>query len=201
MAKKFGFSDSDDTALNYLPFFLKYRNKIMGTNYRKRDIWTFELWKVMNCGKEQSISETYGFYFEESGDFQRLPPYKDAVRGIDLLSQKYKIEILTARPDTTASITKKNIEMHFKGKIENIIHTNEYMKGRNNGYNSKADICEKFCPEFIIDDSLKNCIECANRGVRVVMMSQPWNLIERPIPLPSNMSIAKNWKEVVEQLL
>ena len=49
----------------------------------------------------------------------------------------------------------------------------------------------------LIEDAAEHANDCAEKGIKVILINRPWNLNERVHP---NVKRAENWEEVLKHL-
>jgi uncharacterized HAD superfamily protein len=55
----------------------------------------------------------------------------------------------------------------------------------------------------MIDDTLSNARDCAETGIRVLLMDRPWNQVgadSTELALPAGVERVRGWEEVVERV-
>jgi len=63
--------------------------------------------------------------------------------------------------------------------------------------NKKSDLCLKLGVEVLVDDCLEFAEECADKGIKVLLLDSPWNQTDS---LPKNVKRMKNWDEIVAHI-
>ena len=172
--------------------FLKFRNKIYGTNYTKEDIFNYDFWTVFKTSREQSINDVLDFY--NSPEFEGVGPIPDSQTAVSILSEKYFLAALTARPDFIRDKTLRWIDRYFPNSFSEIHFTNHF--AGNGAVKNKSDVCIKNGYGVLIDDYHGHANECARRGINVFLMEQPWNWET----LHPRVVRVRNWQEVLQKL-
>jgi uncharacterized HAD superfamily protein len=124
-------------------------------------------------------------------------PLDGAVQGINRLSKKYRLVIVTARHPFLKRRTIKWLNYNFPSVFEKIIFVSyrTYFQP----YEKKSVICEKIGAKILLDDKMHNAIDCSNNGIKVYLFGNyNWRLNE---VLPKNIIRTKDWAKVVEELL
>lgn len=165
----------------------------------REGIFTFELWDVWGCSKEEAIKRVYEFY--ESDYFNLIPPTKGSIDGVKALAKDNDLFILTSRQGVAVPYTKPFIDEHYFNKFEKIVFSGNYALNAKGG--SKADICLEEKADLLIDDCLSHVLDCQKKGIASILFDCPWN---RDIAmqkkgftkLPSGIVRACGWEEVVQ---
>ena len=102
------------------------------------------------------------------------------------------------RPDSYREKTILWIKKYIPEVFGEIHFTNGYVPGRI----AKSKICLAHNYNVIIEDAPENAIECAEKGIGVLLMNQPWNNSGKNSLLDSHQYISrvKNWSEILEKL-
>ena len=79
--------------------------------------------------------------------------------------------------------------------FENILVWNALTKF----YKNKAVLCSEICADILIDDSLWNCIDCANIGMKCYLLDAPWNQSYDP-KIHKNIIKIYNWNEIFDKI-
>lgn len=165
--------DSDDVLLNFgipLTEFVKKKG-IVHSNFKKEDVFSFNLWESWKCSPEESKNAIYDFY--ESEDFDNLKANEGMFELLKKINKKHDIYVVTRRHDDLNEITKKQFETNFPGLIKGIILTGHY---HDDSAKTKAEICAELKAEFFIDDHIGNFIG-VQENVKKILFDQPWNQI------------------------
>ncbi len=72
--------------------------------------------------------------------------------------------------------------------------TEEYKKAKN--IKEKAIVCSDCKVDLIVEDSLTHAIECAKRGIKVILFDKPWNQAS----LAENITRVKDWNEILQRI-
>ncbi|MBI4116116.1 hypothetical protein HY449_00045 [Candidatus Pacearchaeota archaeon] len=184
--------DLDGVEAEFAEPFLKFRNEKYGTNYTKADIFTYDFWSVFRVSREQSIKDVLDFY--NSPEFEKIVPIPGSQEATSLLSKKYFIAALTARPDFTMDKTLSWLEKYFPNVFSEFHFTNHF--AGNGKSKNKSDFCLEYGYEILIDDYHGHANECARRGIDVFLMEQPWNWET----LHPKVIRVRNWREIQERL-
>lgn len=187
------FIDMDEVLGNFVHQFIKFHNRTKNDNFKFEQAVDYEMEITWRISRKELVEEMTEFY--KSEEFKNITPIPGAKEGIDFLSKDNELVILTARPNHTKDQTKEWVEKHFPGKFSNIYHTNE------GSYNEptikKVDLCLKLGVDLVIEDALKNAIDCAKKGIKVFLLDYQWNRCEE---LPEKVTRVYSWQEIIEEL-
>ncbi len=184
--------DLDGVVAKFAEGLLEFRNERHGTNYRMDDIFSYDFWSVFRISREQSIKEVLDFY--NSPEFERIAPIPNSQEAMSLLSEKYFIAALTARPDFTRDKTLNWLEKYFPNVFSEFHFTNHF--AGNGERKNKSDFCLEYGYETLIDDYHRHVNECAEKGIRTFLLTQPWNWET----LRPEVVRVRNWREIQERL-
>jgi uncharacterized HAD superfamily protein len=188
--------DLDDVLADFIGALLLYHNETYGTKLEKRHVTNFSFDSLLGGTLEERIKKVNDF--TNTRYSQDMKPIEGAVKGIGALSTFGELFVITSRQDSLKERTAEWIKKYFGNKFSNIFHSsNHYSKAENSG-KTKAQLCRELGISTLIDDSLDYIKKCPPIGVRGILFGDyPWNQDRN---LPVNVSRAKDWKEVLEQI-
>ena len=185
--------DIDDVLANFQIHFLEFYNKRNGTNFKLKDMFSYDYEKVFKTSKEESREQLNAFY--NSQDFSKITPIEGAKESIFELGKKNNLYVITSRPDSTSKETVRWLNEHFPNIFLKVHFINQHQE--NIPKKSKSEICLKNGYSIIIEDAPKYANECAEKNINVFLLTRPWNLKEKMNP---NIKRVKNWQEVLKNL-
>jgi uncharacterized HAD superfamily protein len=187
--------DADDVLTNTFPVFIKFLNKKFSTNFpndiMEENGYNLNHIQINKFRRQEILNE-----FHDSPEYKKIEPVKGSVEAILKLSEKYELVIITARPDMLKEKTKNFIEKYFPKMFSGIHHTT-ILKERK--FIKKSEICNKIGAKIIIEDHYKNALDCAEKGIKAIILDMPWNRNEDYSH--SNIEHAKNWDEIIKILI
>ena len=194
MNRKFSFaSDLDNSILDFDRPYFEFCNKRLGTNIKYNEIFSANYWEILNIPKEEAIHLVHEF--QETKEFSNLNFIDGAKENISLLSERYgKFPILTSRDNKFELKTKRHIERILPLSISDVYHCDQHFD--QNG-RSKAHICDQLGIDVLIEDNVNHSIQCADIGVRVLLLDRPWNQNFSY----SNVVRVRDWYEIKDILL
>lgn len=193
MIEKIAF-DLDGVLTDYNAGFLPFYNKRNGTNFRNEDMFSHDYTKVFNVSGEHVHNELDAFY--QSPAFDTIPPEEGAEEAIRTLHVRNPLYVITARPDATYKKTIACINGFFLGGFLKI-HFTGYNYGNGGPKQKKSIVCLTEGYTTIVEDSIENARECAERGIRVLLRTKPWNVNEE---VSSPIQRVENLQEVLKIL-
>ena len=186
--------DIDDTLLDFIGNYLIFHNQKYKTNLKREDFKTYSFNHSLGGTMNKAVNTVGEFYKTEI--FKKIRPFSNSIDVINNLKKKYDLFIITSRPDFMVDETKEWINKYFPNKFSDIFFSyNHYTKRKNNG-KTKAEICSDLEISILIDDSLEYALNCAEKGVKVLLLNARWNLNGEH----ENIIRVKNWEEILEKL-
>lgn len=183
--------DLDDVVVDFFPSFLNFYNAEYEKNFRFEDINNYHIWEVgIGENKEEAIALVDEFY--DSSWFEKIPVVEGAEKGVEeLLRLDKKLKIITSRPLRFREKTNNFFKRYFSDLKLGIY----YSSGLHQQGGTKADICKREGIDIFIEDCLKYAEECAENGVRVLLLDKPWNQ-------EGNGKVERvyNWDEILEKI-
>lgn len=187
--------DVDEVLAEMVEAFLEYHNHTYGTNYVKKDMFSYSFHKVLGGTEEETKKKILDFFTTDF--FYDLKLVAGAKEGIASLAKNYQLSVITARPHLIRQQTEQLIAKHFPNYFSTITHTNEW-HGVGKALR-KSEVCTEKNISVMVDDSLKHAIDCASKGIYVLLadFGYPWNQADR---LPKNVKRVHSWEEIVEEI-
>lgn len=183
----------------------RYHNSLHGTNFSKKDLYSYHLEDVWGITLEQAIQEVHDFMFSPYAE--DIIPEEGTVEGVNfLLSKGYNLHVVTSRARAFLYKTHSLVNTFFPDKFSSIHLMNHYSIGGEE--RKKSDVCLSLNAEVLIEDGLEYAIECASKGIMVLLRDCPWNQDES-IPKLANFNSWREvpgiarfyfWKEIIERI-
>ncbi len=99
-------------------------------------------------------------------------PVEDSVDTLKNILKDHEIIIITSRPISWKEKTEKWIGKHLsKINAKGIYSGDFHSQGK-----TKAEICEELKIVLMIEDNKNYALECAKRGIQVILFDKPWNV-------------------------
>lgn len=192
--------DNDDVLANLNVPLYQFHNHHYGTNLRYKDTVSYNLWQVWQCSKEEAIKRVHNFF--ESEYFYKMKPIRGAVEGIETLSQRYNLIVVTSRPYLYMDLTTDWLNRYFPNKFLKVYHTNHFSPDGSLS-KSKASLCSELEISTIVEDGPQHVTECSQAGIRVLLFNRRWNqTTEFPNKrLPEGVERVYSWKQIIKKLI
>ncbi|MCH7562145.1 MAG: hypothetical protein IIC67_12455 [Thaumarchaeota archaeon] len=178
--------DIDDTLVDFNSAFLRHYNGKYGTDFKIEEGYHYE---HLGISREQNIIEMEEFF--KSEDFKNmtlLPGVKESMAKI-----QGEHAIVTARPAYLLEITNFH-QTKLETAFPVFFSFNNFSQ---TGDKSKSEICVKEGYDIIVEDNVKNAIECAEKGIKSILIVHPWTKTEN---LPESVIQVNNWEEILQIL-
>ena len=180
--------DVDDVLCDFFNVLNERYNRIHGTNFRREDYKTYNLWDTWQCKMEEAMGEVYDLMTESEG---RLPVVRGAADAVEKLSWKYHSVALTSRSYGLESITRQWLRDNFYGMVCGVYFGNHF-GGNNLPAVKKSELAWRAGAQLIVEDCLENAIDCAREGIKVLLLDCPWN---QSAELPANVERVFSWEK------
>lgn len=84
----------------------------------------------------------------------------------------YTLYVVTARNEAvTKSYTHQRVNNHFEGLFEDVLFASHHCEW----HREKSELCEFVWASLLIDDSLSNVLETAEKWIDSILFEKPWN--------------------------
>lgn len=189
-------TDIDDCLVLFAEDIINFHNDNYGTNNTLEQVVNFDLWKLWGCSKDEFHNRLSQFT-KEFGCTNIPKPMPYATQAIDDLSEKLSFVKITARQSKLYPITLQTLETLFHPLFSrNLCFTYE-MDTNPLFTRKKSDLCLLYGVKTHIEDSPKHALECAHKGIHVLLMDQPWNQIKYNPDLDhKNITRVNDWREI-----
>jgi 5'(3')-deoxyribonucleotidase len=183
--------DLDDVLANTLENFIDFHNSTYKTSLKFSDFKSYALHDIIGLSFEEEAKRLE--QFDKSKFFNKIKPLEGAQTAISQLSKKNKIVVITARTKSVATKTKRWLKKYFPEIDEVVFISQNYM-----GFiKTKAEVCKEFGAKVIIEDKTSFVNECANKGIKVMMLDYPWN---QNVNGSSNIVRVRSWDDILKKL-
>ncbi|MEK6875410.1 MAG: hypothetical protein AABX30_01885 [Nanoarchaeota archaeon] len=193
--------DVDECLINLVDNFLDFNREKYKIDVKREDVFCYDFWEIFKIPKKEAYRRMDEFF--NSKFFERVSPVDGAKKAIYELSKnrENKLYVITSRPIHIKNKTKEQLEGFFGEVFYDISHTDEYSDFERqisevNRKTKKVRVCQDRKIDVLIEDSLKNALECAEgvEGIEILLMNQPWN---KNGNLPSNVYRVYSWEEIL----
>src|SRR3989344_3887357 len=165
--------DMDEVLAELLEAYLEYHNQNYNTKIQKKDMFSYHFHEVFG-GSEEETQQKLGYFFK-SERFQKIQPITGALQIIPQLAKEHQLCIITARPNIIRQETELWLTKHFPNAFQSINLTNQWHGvGKKQ---TKSEVGTKNKIDIMIDDSLYHAVDCASKGIYVLLadFDYPWN--------------------------
>lgn len=189
--------DLDEVLAEFVRAFLDFHNAKYGTKFKREDITSYNFYEIFKEGKSETMRKIYELY--NTRYFKNMPLVPFSKFGINNLSKKHELFIVTSRPRMLSDKTFKWLDKHFGKKFSGV-----YFSGKpfsSDREKSKAEICNQLGARVIIEDNLTYAVECALSGLNVLLFDCPWNKFDSIIlekDVRKRIRRVFSWKEIVD---
>ena len=185
--------DIDDVLANFTPALIEFHNATYGTSYTLNHFNSYHLEEVWGGTHEEAIDKVFNFY--ETPEFKNVGVIEDAQEVLHRLKKDHELVTMTARPEVIRDKTEEWILRHFPGLFSAVHIANRFSK--TGPKTTKAELCEKYGCNLLIDDSLDYALQSVAPHRRVLLFDRPWNQTSE---LPTGITRIKSWKEISEHI-
>jgi uncharacterized protein len=186
--------DLDDVLLDFNTTLCTYHNLQYGTTLTRDQISSYSLELAMNVTREEMMKRVLEFY-ETDHHFNGLP-IPGSVESIGILSKKFPLYIVSAKPDYLKERSLIWIEQHYPTCFKEVLFTNQFA-GDASRKKTKSEVCKELGINIFIDDSLKHAEDISKSGVKVYLLNAPWNQGD----VPENVARMNDWNSICEDIL
>ena len=184
--------DVDEVLFPLLASFFSYLKAAHDIDIVPDQMETYRTEDVIGGTSEDLLAKMDAYMQTEH--YENTSPVIGAVEALKQLHINYRLIIVTARHKNFSGFTERFIETHFKGLFDNVHYTHDVIDPGVN--RPKAEMCKELQAITLVDDSLRNVIECAEAGIpSVVFGDYRWNQSEE---LPEGVTRCVDWEAVEE---
>jgi len=183
--------DIDDVIVYLVKHFYDFYNQKFKKDLNVENHFEYNFMGPFGLSTEEAISLVKEFYFTES--FEKLDLIEASVDSIHELSKDYEIFFITSRHLDIKDKTENLLKGLFPNMEYTLIFSGEFWQEAK----SKVEICEDIGISIMIEDNEIYALDCAMKGVKVFLLSKPWNQNHEE---HENITRVKGWKEIGEIL-
>jgi uncharacterized HAD superfamily protein len=182
--------DADDSLLDTIPHTLAFFNMVKNRFMMVKHLTEYPFNHLLGSSYDEAERLFCALYQNPLLNVQ-IQPKMGAAEAIQVLRKKYKLSVVTARPEEVRSALMQTLDTHFSDSFAKV-HMTRSLSGKNV---SKAGICIGYDIDVLIDDAPHTLNEVAECGIRGILLPMPWN---KNVVLHKNITRAHNWNHVVE---
>jgi len=184
--------DLDEVLADLITSFVNYHNSKYNTSFQKNDFFSYKLWDVLKCSKEDAIQRMYDFF--KSPCFNEIQPIKDSKEVLSYLKENHELVIISSRQELVHEDTRGWINYHFPKTFSKIYFSGNFYS--QTGDKTKLQICKELNTDLLIEDALEYALECQEE-TKVLLFDQPWNQSKK---LPDNIHRVYSWKDILNYI-
>lgn len=164
--------DCDEVLMEFVSGICFYNNSTYKTFFERKHFKSYNFWETLGGTRDSSHKLVEEFY--NSSVFDNLRPIKGAVPGVNTLKKKgHELFVVTSRPIHIADKTKSSLYNYFLKSFSEVYFSSEW---HHNGHiGKKSEVCKSIGIELIVEDNIDNALDCASKGVEVILLDAPWN--------------------------
>lgn len=183
--------DIDECIVNYAKHFLEFYNKEHYTNFSVEDFLSFDMEKSLGISRDylKFIAKKY----QSMGIVECLSFIDGSKNSIKNLSDDFEIFLITSRPAEIRERTIAFFARNFEEPVFRIVFSNDFDGERK----KKSEICTELNVPILIEDRRKYALDCAENGIKVLLMDKPWN---RENCEHENIIRVRNWEEALKEV-
>jgi uncharacterized HAD superfamily protein len=172
---------------------LRFHNERYGTDLKMSNATSFKLEEVWGGAMEDAVKKIDSFFDEDQ--IIHIQPKEGALKGIsELKAHGHELWIVTGRKTRDIEQTERWLAHHLPDIFNGVHFANFFELGECAKAVRKWEICKKLDITIMIDDNLPTVIECAEKGIKALLLDHPWNQTES---LPTDVTRVFSWDEIV----
>lgn len=189
--------DFDDVVRDFIPAILEYYHHLTNRRFTKEDIYTYNLWEVWGCTKDESMQIVNDFY--DSSFFSAIQPCPGAIAALHALAAFACPNIITAAAYKTKEQGENFLKTHATSIIVPVTYAaSAYFPINGDNKHPKAEILQDIMAIAMVEDNPEFALACANSGTPVYLVRQPWN---RSMPFHPSVTPVDSLEHAVENML
>jgi uncharacterized HAD superfamily protein len=182
--------DLDDVLSLSMQEVINFHNDTYGTNLKFEDFHTYNLWEIWGGTIEEAVDKIHTFHKSSYAMNAKPLPYSQEV--IARLKKNNKLFVITARMDDIKNETEEWLNKYFPNTFSKIYYTNHFSSNLS-AKTTKKKVCDELDIDILIEDSLKNVLDCNTLERKSFLFDYPWNQSDE---LPPNVKRIHSWKEI-----
>lgn len=169
--------DFDDCLFDCGTRMCEFHNEVYGTALRRDDIKSLQLEQAWGCTPDEVTRREEEFYWTRHHD--AMYPTDGAVDALSVLSRRFELAIITARPAQVREITMRLVKRHISLDFAHVHFLGQYSPEPRQKI-SKGDLCRDLKVAVFVDDALHHTASVAKAGIPALLFDAPWNRRETP---------------------
>ncbi|MBP6975175.1 MAG: hypothetical protein KBB54_04575 [Candidatus Pacebacteria bacterium] len=188
--------DFDDVVAGFNQAFIRYHNAYFGTTVQYEDIVSYDMALTYGTNTETIGARVVDFYHNHH---DLIEPLYDAIENLEVLRQRYRLEVVTNRCESLAPITLGWKMRHIPKIFSGAHYANGFESKFPERKRSKLEICEEIGAVAFVDDAINHAnLVATGLGINVFLPNRPWNQTEE---VCLGVTRVDSWKEITKQLM
>lgn len=184
--------DLDNVLLDFTATFLNYHNAVFNTNFRREDMFNYQLGEPLGCSEEEAEKRILDFY--ETDFHWNAFPVGGAPEAIKQLSKNNSLVVVTSKPQRLKEKTLVWISKHYGDVFSEIFFTNQFHG--DGAKKTKGEVCGELGVSVFIDDHIECAEDVAREGIKVLLLNEPWNQKD----LMPGITRVNSWEDILKEL-
>jgi len=183
--------DVDDVLADFNNHFAQFINTHFGYSVSSQEFFSFRYEESLGCTTKKAYEMVDTFF--ASPDFAEIAPLIGAVEGVEELKKHHELIVITARQERIAQETLDFLTRHFGVFYSEVVFTGQSREPESR--KTKAQACKERGVDYLIEDHFDYAKQCADLGIKVLMIDVPWN--QHAKELPPEIRRVTGWQEIV----
>lgn len=181
--------DIDEVLAPHNATLAEFHNKNFGTNHSVED-YSDDWHRIWGVDSEEGERRAQAWL--NSKEMENMQPLPDAEEVLRELKADYRLLVVTGRRFQLVDSTERWVNKHYPGLFEGVTFVGLWeFRG---SVHDKAATCLELGVDYIVDDSTKQAIACANAGLKSILFGDySWN---RDAVLPARVTRVNDWSGV-----
>jgi len=190
--------DLDDVLVDFVGRFIDFHNEEFGTSFEvDKFVYDDGYYQVLNV-EPTEVGQRFKT-FRKSPHFKKVGPFPYSIPLLEeLKSLGHTVHIVTGRDTGRLNETKEFVEKFFAEQVswERVHFGSDFHEDKNPQLKHEICISEGF--NFLVEDSAKHAFECAEAGIKVLLLDKPWN---QKVNSHKNIVRIKNSKNPTSEII
>jgi len=177
MSKQIIAVDIDEVLFPFVREFAQHHNEKYATKLLPDHFTSYQFEEIIGIDRAEAIKRVYEFtgFVHET-----VEPIDDAEEGINRLTSRFDLALLTARHPQFQKNTNIWLQKHFPGAFHSLTMIG-YEHDTSLPHRTKAEVCKEINAIALVDDSPKYITQAVQSGVKGVLFGDyPWNQVDMP---------------------
>lgn len=185
--------DLDEVIVEFARGYLNLYNQKYNKNVKFEEIFSYNLWEPLRISRKEAFDLADDYYDSES--FDNIKLVDGAKQGLEKLAHNNELLIVTSRPIYVQHKTEEFLQRTFPEVPIDVVYSGDVFNSQGK---TKANICENLGLSWFVEDREEYALECAERGIKVLLFDKPWN---RNGQLHKNITRVFSWQHILEEII